>query len=89
MVVRRACSSFRVSIAVERCRSVEVERRGSGRRPRVCRLGANESGLENQIEMQEVVGLNGADQNPNTLIRPICITILYHNLLLFIDIFHI
>jgi hypothetical protein len=24
-----------------------------------------------------------------TLIRPFCITILYHNLLLFIDIFHI
>jgi hypothetical protein len=24
-----------------------------------------------------------------TMIRPICITILYHNLLLFIDIFHI
>src|SRR3954471_14128103 len=34
----------------------------------------------------------GSDNNPygyRCVIRPICITILYHNLLLFIDIFHI
>jgi hypothetical protein len=30
-----------------------------------------------------------SEMNADLLIRPICITILYHNLLLFIDIFHI
>jgi hypothetical protein len=30
-----------------------------------------------------------AAPGPSALIRPYCITILYHNLLLFIDIFHI
>jgi hypothetical protein len=31
----------------------------------------------------------GRDTRSGSLIRPFCITILYHNLLLFIDIFHI
>jgi hypothetical protein len=30
-----------------------------------------------------------SDDRAGPLIRPLCITILYHNLLLFIDIFHI
>ena len=34
-------------------------------------------------------GLFSLDRRPWSLIRPFCITILYHNLLLFIDIFHI
>jgi hypothetical protein len=35
------------------------------------------------------MGLAGPDLGRAGLIRPFCITILYHNLLLFIDIFHI
>jgi hypothetical protein len=44
-------------------------------------LLAGHGGMERiWLDVMSVVG---------TLIRPFCITILYHNLLLFIDIFHI
>jgi hypothetical protein len=45
-------------------------------------------GCEELSRKISLVDMSDFDMN-NVLIRPFCITILYHNLLLFIDIFHI